>query len=113
MRSALNLERRIEHEGHLSAIPSNELPPQHPMVVSNGISSAWNWRDTGANGEGTSLILRARLYIFMILLTLASLSRFGLLEALFLYGSEGGRVDKHWLCRKGSTNVSCWQNYIG
>eukprot|EP00246_Nothoceros_aenigmaticus_P017352 TRINITY_DN8430_c0_g1_i1.p1 TRINITY_DN8430_c0_g1~~TRINITY_DN8430_c0_g1_i1.p1 ORF type:complete len:345 (+),score=49.75 TRINITY_DN8430_c0_g1_i1:136-1170(+) len=51
MRSALNLERRIEHEGHPTAIPSNELAP-HPMVVSNGISSAWNWRDTGANGEG-------------------------------------------------------------
>eukprot|EP00249_Psilotum_nudum_P013578 c24406_g1_i2 orf=422-1456(-) len=43
-RSPLNLERRLDHEGH----PATSLL-SHDTSLSNGMSP-WNWRDTSANG---------------------------------------------------------------
>lgn len=40
--SALNLERRLDHEGHSLALPSNDT------VVENGMHS-WGWRDPMTN----------------------------------------------------------------
>lgn len=47
-KSALNLERRLDQEGHTLALPSADT------VVENGIQS-WAWRDPMTNGEDEHL----------------------------------------------------------
>lgn len=47
---ALNLERRLDHDGHPAALPSTDgVTP--PTFIPNGIPTTWSWRDTSANGE--------------------------------------------------------------
>ncbi|KAL7149209.1 hypothetical protein ABFS83_05G024300 [Erythranthe nasuta] len=46
-RSTLNLERRLDHEGHPLAITAAEV------VVASG-ASPWNWRETPRSGEQTN-----------------------------------------------------------
>lgn len=43
-RSSLNLERRLDHDGHPLAIAAADA------VAANGVPP-WNWRDTTANGN--------------------------------------------------------------
>ncbi|CAM6109871.1 unnamed protein product [Calypogeia fissa] len=52
-RSALNLERRLDHDGHPSAIPSTDAMGQSVLMPANGITppqAQWNWRDSNSNG---------------------------------------------------------------
>lgn len=43
-RSALNLERRLDHDGHPLAITAAEA------VAASGVPP-WNWRETPGNGD--------------------------------------------------------------
>ncbi|KAG6546489.1 hypothetical protein Mapa_012038 [Marchantia paleacea] len=51
IRAALNLERRLDHDGHPAAIPSTDGMVHTSMVVANGITPPQQyWRDANANG---------------------------------------------------------------
>lgn len=47
-RPALNLERRLDHDGHPLAITTVDA------VAANGVPP-WNWRETPGNGKSNNL----------------------------------------------------------